>query len=107
VTPNEGEARQSVIDQLFGRAHETARDTEAAAARSIAPHTEKLRERVLLLLSETPGGLTDDEGGELLNGDRLLFGRRRQELCLQGLVVDSGMRRSTPAGRTAIVRRSA
>ena len=99
-----------VVDvQSAGRVHHHPHDTETAAAVSVADHTGKIRTAVLGLLREHPGGLTDDEGGGLLTSrgfraaDRLTFGRRRQELALLGLVVDSGRRRPTPRGRSAIV----
>jgi hypothetical protein len=84
--------------------HFAPRDTELAAAASMRPHTERLRDRVLALLRDHPDGLTDDEGGELLDhSDRLTFGRRRHDLMRLGLVIASGRRRSTPSGRKAIV----
>ena len=86
-----------------GKAHHDGHDTEHAAADSVAHITGRLRSEVLHLLRAHPGGLTDDEGGRLLGGDRLRFGRRRNELCDLGLVCDSGCRRLTPQGRKAVV----
>jgi hypothetical protein len=51
--------------------HFASRDTELAAAASMRPHTERLRDRVLALLRDHPDGLTDDEGGELLDQQEL------------------------------------
>lgn len=87
-----------------GRFHHDGRDTERAAAESVRETTGKLRRWALdLLRLAGDSGLTDDEGGALMQGDRLKFGRRRNELVEAGLVVDSGRRRSTPGGRSAAV----
>lgn len=87
-----------------GRVHRAGPDTEREAAGSVAPVTGALRRRVLDLLTDAGAlGLTDDEGGRLLGGDRLTFGRRRNELARVGLVVDSGRRRRNPNGRSAVV----
>lgn len=86
-----------------GKAHRDDPDTSHDAAASVTPITGRLRAEVLALLRQHPEGLTDDEGGALMRSDRLRFGRRRNELCDRGLVVDSGVRRLTPAGRNAVV----
>jgi hypothetical protein len=83
--------------------HRDGHDTERAAADSMSRSAPVIRRRVLALLERVPEGLTDDEGGAMLGGDRLQFGRRRHELVLMGLVRDSGHRRQTPSGRNAIV----
>lgn len=87
-----------------GGTHARGHDTERQAAASMTQHSGSLRKEVLRLLA-TAGrdGLTDDEGGALMGGDRLMFGRRRHELVKAGLVRDSGDRRKTPAGKKAIV----
>lgn len=88
----------------MGKVHTQGSDTEYAAARSVANVTGALRSKVLQLLKDTGArGLTDDEGGALMDGDRLTFGRRRNELADLGLVKDSGERRKTPRGRSAVV----
>lgn len=86
-----------------GSYHVNGRDTEVAAALAITPLTGHHRQRVLHLLRTYAGGLTDDEGGQHMGGDRLTFGRRRSELTKAGLVKDSGQRRPTKYGRPAIV----
>jgi len=94
----------AAIDQPSpGQMHLFGHDTEWAAAISVTAITGRLRLKVLALLREHPAGLTDDEGAALLGGDRLTFGRRRQELAKARLVYDSGERRRTPTGRRAIV----
>lgn len=96
--------RQLALLDEEGRTHGKPHDTETAAAFSIAEHAKTMRERALKLLRDNPDGLTDDEGAKALGwGDRLTFGRRRQELCMAGLVGDTGRRRPTPHGRKAIV----
>jgi hypothetical protein len=92
----QGEPRQ-------GQMHTVSHDTEIAAAQAIKPRTGDQRKTVLALLTAHPDGLTDDEGGAFMGGDRLTFGRRRSELYRDGFVIDSGDRRPTPYGRTAIV----
>lgn len=86
-----------------GAYHSQGGDTEREAAASMRPFTGTMRKEVIRLLADAPNGLTDDEGGALMKGDRLTFGRRRNELVRAGLVRDSGQRRLTPAGRKAIV----
>lgn len=93
---SQGEPRQ-------GGFHRNGRDTELDAANAVAAKTGTRRREVIRLLSLADDGLTDDEGGALMGGDRLTFGRRRSELCSAGLVKDSGQRRVTPYGRMAIV----
>lgn len=94
---------QAAGEPCQGAAHTTGHDTEHQAALLIAPRSGALRAQVLQLLREHPDGLTDDEGGAYLGGDRLTFGRRRNELATRGIVVDTGNRRAGPSGRKAIV----
>jgi hypothetical protein len=95
-----------MTDTLIGRHHRPGHDTERAAAESMQDHTERLRALVLRTLLDNPAGLTDDEGGAIIGGDRLRFGRRRNELVRAGLVEKTTVRRPTGAGRTAIVWRA-
>lgn len=91
---------------LAGRQHKGGPDTEGAAAASMIPSKQRMQDQVLATLEAAyPNGLTDDEGAALLCWrDRLSFGRRRQELCEAGKVVDSGSRRHNPdTGRSAVV----
>jgi hypothetical protein len=89
---------------VTGREHMVERDTSHDAAQSASGFTATQRAIVESVLATAwPQGLTDDEGGELLGWDRLKWGRRRNELCMQSKVVDSGERRPTPGGRSAIV----
>lgn len=88
----------------IGRYHSHGTDTELEAALSVGRVVMSRRKMAAILLRSVGViGLTDDEGGEAMGGDRLTFGRRRQELCMAGLVVDSGKRRFTPVGRRAVV----
>lgn len=97
--------RSSVANSImgFGIQQTPGTDTSRAARQSISAELDQLRAIVLRLLEAHPGGLTDDEGGALMDGDRLTFGRRRNELAKTGIVLDSGLRRKTPRGREAIV----
>lgn len=86
-----------------GGFHLSGPSTELAAARHASARNGTLRREVIRLLSLADEGLTDDEGGALMGGDRLMFGRRRSELVKSGLVRDTGQRRPTPTGRSAVV----
>lgn len=97
------QCRQQVTAASPPPVHAHGHDTEHEAADSVAAVTGALRRQVMALLVSHEDGLTDDEGGVLMGGDRLDFGRRRQELYRRGLVADSGVRRLTPRGRKAIV----
>lgn len=86
----------------IGKFHTSGTDTERESAYQVG----NLRTReatVLAILAKNPAGLTDDEGGVLMGGDRLDFGRRRNELVDVGLVENSGDKRPTPRGRNAVV----
>jgi hypothetical protein len=97
-------SQPSLFDPAPGQWHLFGSDTEAEAALSVTAVTGRLRKRALELLRyHDATGLTDDEGGALMGGDRLTFGRRRNELAKAGLVYDSGDRRRTPTGRKATV----
>lgn len=84
-----------------GRVHQHAHSTERSAARQV--DARRLRDEALRLLRTHPEGLTDDEGGRLMGGDRLTFGRRRNELVRAGLAAKTSKRRPTPSGKSAIV----
>lgn len=92
-----------VMRPRLGGYHQNGPDTERLAAESIKERSGRLRQQALALLDQHPDGLTDDEGGALMGGDRLDFGRRRNELCTAGLVIDSGRRRPSHRGRPAAV----
>jgi uncharacterized protein YeeX (DUF496 family) len=86
-----------------GRVHVDGHDTEHAAAKSISDVKTRRAKALQALQDALPGGLTDDEGGDIIGGDRLDFGRRRNELVIRGAVVATEERRLTPRGRKAIV----
>lgn len=86
-----------------GRHHAHGPDTEVEAALAVTDLHGKRLAAYELLEAAGERGLTDDEGGAQMGGDRLTFGRRRQELCLEGRARDSGERRLNPAGRRAVV----
>lgn len=91
------------VQHAPGRVHKNATETERAAARD-AIRLGSQRWQVYEALRKAEHGLTDDEGAQLFGWfDRLKFGRRRQELCMAGLVHDSGRRRDTPLGHQATV----
>lgn len=91
-------------DDNYAAVHHLAHDTEIAAASAIHPITGARRlEAFGHLYRAGSNGLTDDEGGRLMDGDRLDFGRRRFELVENGWVEKTTKRRPTPRGRMAVV----
>ena len=75
--------------------HEAA---EAAAATAASD-----RALVLSLHRQHTAGLTDFELADLADRQQTSLGVRRGELVKAGLIRDSGMRRPTPSGASAIV----
>lgn len=81
-------------------APKTSRDA-AARTRTTAP---TVRNRVLAYLIERgPQGVTDDEGERALGLKSQSYTPRRRELVKLGIVRDSGERRATDSGRSAVV----
>ncbi|HXI23108.1 MAG TPA: hypothetical protein VNG71_04465 [Pyrinomonadaceae bacterium] len=78
---------------------------EAAAANQLSRFTMR-REVLLLLQSKGSKGATDWEISEELGILRTSAGKRRHELVALGLVENSGQRRETDTGSTAIVWRA-
>lgn len=87
------------IDIMFQRRSETSKD----AARRIESSAATLRARVLKYLNEHPSGATDDEIQEGLVMEGSTERPRRIELQRMGMVIDSGTRRQTRSGRSAVV----
>lgn len=87
-----------------GRRHLHAVDTEQRAADLIAPKTGTWRRRVLDEIALSDGdGLSDYELHKILGGLLYTIAPRRGELLRSGWIVDSGKRRKTNSGSTAIV----
>ena len=85
-----------------------ARHTDPETAHVAAGANEDVRgaQRVAVLAHYRERGITgstDYETGEKLCILRTSAGKRRKELCEAGLIVDSGSRRPTDTGSTAIV----
>ena len=81
-----------------------ARTTSVAAKVAIGPVAKNLRQQVFLyLLSLWPRGATLNEVEDALSMPGNTVRPRRIELEKKGFVMDSGLRRTTPAGRSAIV----
>jgi hypothetical protein len=95
---------QNPDENLPGRAHRDAPDTEREAARRIMPVTGSQRRKVLDAL-RTAGvrGLTDWEIVEKCDLLRSSAGARRNELVRMGFAYDSGKRRREHTGANAIV----
>jgi predicted transcriptional regulator len=79
-------------------------DTSKAAATEARSKTMLIRAQVLSYL-RTRGsiGCTDEEMQELLGLPQNTQRPRRVELFQRGLIIDSGVRRKTKSGRTAVV----
>lgn len=89
---------------LLGRHHREATDTEAAAATKVAPRSGTLRRRVLDAIAAAGDfGLTDWQIHETLGCRLYSAAPRRGELVRDGWVQDSGRRRETDSGTSAIV----
>lgn len=79
-------------------------DTSIAAAASLAPKLGRLQKMALAAVRDAgSNGLTSDELAALLGTERWSFRARISELRRQGLIRDSGKRRSNTTGRMAIV----
>lgn len=103
---------QMSLDDVAPEPHTLARagqpDTAFAAAVEAATgkRSAAIRERVRTLLQAHPGGLTDDELAERcadLTSIRHSVATRRGEWMRLGHVVDSGARRPSATGRSAVV----
>jgi len=78
-------------------------DTSEEAAEAIAPRLSELQERVLATLRHHTGGLTDEEMQFWYDISPSTQRPRRIELVARGLVKDSGLRRRTRSGRSAVI----
>lgn len=87
---------------LWTLAPHSDEDTSREAARSMRPHLARL-EAVVLEAVRAAGeqGLCDHEIEERTGLQHQTASARRRELVLRGLLVDSGVRRSTASGRSA------
>lgn len=75
-----------------------------AGERAARGPRSQLAQQVLAKLRMHPDGLTDDEIAELLlEAHRGSVSKRRHDLCVAGLVEDSGRTRPTRWGRQAVV----
>lgn len=85
-------------------ARRTDPHTSHEAAESLARRATQ-RRTVLMILRGLPEGVTDEELVSLIGANLSPSGvrTRRHELVEQGLVVDTGIRRKTNSGRSAIV----
>jgi predicted ArsR family transcriptional regulator len=82
-----------------------ARDTSQAAAASITAEAPQLRLQVLHAIQQAgrARGMTADEAAQRLRRSVLSVRPRVAELAREGLIEDSGARRSNASGRGAIV----
>lgn len=78
-------------------------DTSLQAAIDYAAKAPNARQRVHSLLERVSEGLTDEEIQGYLNMSANTERPRRIELYQEGLVIDSGVRRSTRSGADAVV----
>ena len=98
---------QGTLFEQQAPARRTDPETAHEAAAANQPERFTMRRDVLLMLQRKgPRGATDWEISEELGILRTSAGKRRHELVALGLVENSGQRRETDTGSTAIVWRA-
>lgn len=96
--------RIPVLHDIISTPYVRHSDTSKSAAEAIEPKVGTLRRKVLDRIRLTGSyGVTDEQGWHALNMDQNTYRPRRIELWRAGLVKDSGKRRRTTKGRTAVV----
>lgn len=102
--PHQRSALESPAAITAGIHHREPRDTERAAADRATPRTGTARARVLAAIGEAPhNGATDEELQRHLKLNPNTERPRRVELERGGYIFDSGKRRPTVSGDSAIV----
>lgn len=102
VIPDEQD-RDAWLKQLAAPAA-TARVTDIATARAAGERDRSTdRDLALAVHASRPDGLTDFELADLMHRVPTSAGKRRLELCRDGLVVQTDERRTTPSGSPATV----
>lgn len=87
-------------ENMVGRMHAEAGDTETAAALDVFPESGSLRFRCCeALYNAGDMGLTDHELAEVTGIYYLTAEPRRNELCRSGWAMDSGLRRPSPLNK--------
>jgi len=87
----------------YMRARRDDPDTSHGAAERAAEFAGKHKARIFAALRQASSGATKDEISRMTGIDPVAVARRMSELANDGLVEDSGLRRPTPTGRSAIV----
>ena len=102
---NQGNLFDTDYDQYGGTPpHVKGSDTSRAAANSVAMDARHLRAVVFNhILGSGTVGMTCDQVEETMNGRHQTISARIRELRNEGRIVDSGRRRPTRSGRSAIV----
>lgn len=82
--------------------HQQNSDTSRESAKAVAPNFSA---RMMLILEKIAivGGMTDEEGQYGLEIDGNSYRPARVTLAKHGLIMDSGERRKTNSGRSAVV----
>ncbi len=80
-----------------------AQETSALAAVSVADKAPILRARCLKLIGESVEGLTGNEMAAAMGWDITSIRPRLTELVRLGKIINSGKRRPTPSGCTAMM----
>jgi DNA-binding transcriptional ArsR family regulator len=93
-------------DEVSAMCRNSDQDTSLEAALGIRPNIGRSRRIALQALLEAEDGLTDFELADKTGYQQTSIGKRRTELRNMGLVADSGRRRKTPSGASAIVWRA-
>jgi hypothetical protein len=78
-------------------------DTSHEAARSISPRLRELQEKVLAFAADRPDGFTDVDLNRHFDTHGSTYRTRRSELVDQGLIRDSGERKTLGSGRRHVI----
>lgn len=81
--------------------HVKGSGTSADAARSMIIEAGTMRARILEEMRSLGRGVTCDELEQLLDYSHQTTSARIRELCMKGLIIDSGERAQTRSGRSA------
>lgn len=85
----------------------TARNTDPETSHRASERVKRFsindRRHVLIVHSHHPAGLTDFELAKLCDRQQTSVGKRRGELCWDGMIETTNERRPAPSGSPAIV----
>jgi hypothetical protein len=104
LSQHQNNMQRSAREHMRAPFRHSAPRTSREAAQRIESPAPKSRERILgFLIERSKLGATDEEGESALGIKSQSYTPRRRELVKQRVVVDSGERRLTESGRSAVV----